>query len=222
MRRWFAVAAITVGCFAVTHTAHALVARPFPLSQKVAISDAVIVGRVVALEEKALEVAQAPNAPKAAYTVANIKIDDGLIGTKGLTNIRVGFIPTAASNPTTGRPPIRRPGVVIPNLKAGQEGCFFLTKHPVGDFYIITPGAAPLDKKAENYGKELTAVRKFAKIVANGPAALSSADAKERLTAAGMLIQRYRTWRGSDKQEPIPAEESRKILTVLLESDWAV
>src|SRR5262245_60598327 len=140
MRRWFAVAAVAVACLFLTPTVHALVARPFPLSQKVAVSDAVVVGRVVTLEEKAVEVAQAPNAAKAAYTIANIKIDDGLVGTKGLTNIRVGFIPTAAGNPAGGRPVIRRPGVVIPNLTAGQEGCFFLTKHLVGDFYVITPG----------------------------------------------------------------------------------
>lgn len=221
MRPWFAVAAVAVGCLGLIPTVQALVARPFPLPQKVAVSDAVVVGRVVALEERAVEVPQAPNAAKAAYTIANIKIDDGLGGTKGLTNIRVGFIPTTAGDPAGGRP-IRRPGVVIPNLAAGQEGCFFLTRHPVGDFYVITPGAAPLDKKAENYAKELAAVRKFAKIMADAPAALSAADAKERLTAAGMLVQKYRAWRGSDKQEPIPAEESKKILTVLLESDWAV
>src|SRR5262245_4765700 len=139
MRRWFAVAAVAAGCLMLTQTVHALVARPFPLAQKVAVSDAVVVGRVVAVEERVVEVAQAPNATKTAYTIANIKINDGLVGTKGLTNIRVGFIPTAAVNPNGGRPPIRRPGVVIPNLAAGQEGCFFLSKHPVGDFYVITP-----------------------------------------------------------------------------------
>src|SRR5262245_22577620 len=172
MRRWFVVAAVVAACLSSTQTVHALVARPFPLPQKVAVSDAVVVGRVVALEERAVEFAQAPNAPKVAYTIANIKIDDGLIGTKGLTNIRVGFVPTATGTPNGGRPPVRRPGVVIPNLAAGQEGCFFLSKHPVGDFYIITPAAAPLDKKAENYAKELAAVRKFAKIMAGATAAL--------------------------------------------------
>jgi hypothetical protein len=56
----------------------------------------------------------------------------------------------------------------------------------------------------------------------NPQAALKSKDADERLMAAAILIEKYRTFRGpgAPKQEPIDAAESKLIVLAIANADW--
>ena len=91
-----------------------------------------------------------------------------------MTQFRVGFPDGAGSVPQ----PAGRPGVAVRPLPArfapvalaaGMEGCFFLNPHHDGDFYVIASNGmgAPLNKKDENYAKQLEEIKKVAKIIAD-------------------------------------------------------
>jgi hypothetical protein len=215
MRLWFTLVALAI----LASMAPAQQIR-ITLPQKVALADCVVTGKVVALEENPVEVSVLPDSPKKlSYTIANLKIDEALVGAKDLTNIRIGFVPGKAG----GVSPTRVPGAMaIRDLAVGQEGCYFLIKHIVGDFYTIAPMIAPLDKKAETYAKDLERVKTLTKILADPAAALKATEPKERLTAASMLILSYTAPRYNAKQIEIPADESKQILTILSEANWAL
>lgn len=230
MKRWFAtpLAMTAAVLLASPLAAKALVVRVPSLPEQVVQSDAIIVGKVQALEEKPVEAKLFVGAPqKVPFTVANVHIDEVLLGLKSVTHIRVGFIPQpAAADPSTGTRPAIRPrgGLPNPTLKVNQEGCFFLQKHPDGDFYILTPMSNPLDRKDENYKKQVANIQKSLKLLAAPVAALQSPKLDDRLFTASLLVQKYRQFRntggGQPVQQPIGAEESRLILEAIAEADW--
>jgi len=56
-------------------------------------ADIIVVGKVTAIEPNAVLVERRPGADKVAHMVATIRIDESLLGAKGLTHVRVGFVP---------------------------------------------------------------------------------------------------------------------------------
>jgi len=105
-------------------------------------------------------------------------------------------------------------------LTAGMEGCFFLTRHPDGDFYVLA-GGPPLQKKDEKYAKDLEQVKKVVKAIEDPVTALKAKDLDDRFQTAYVALQRYQTPRGgSTAREPIPAEESKLIVALLAELPW--
>jgi hypothetical protein len=69
--------------------------------------------------------------------------------------------------------------------------------------------------------EEVELAKRMAKRLEDPMAGLKSADAKERLLTAGMLLGRYRlSTNGAGKQVPIDAAESKLILEILAASDW--
>ena len=110
-------------------------------------AEVVVLGKVTEIEKDAVEAtpyAGAPKEQKLSYKIVVLKIDAALIGGQGLTQIRVGF---SADAPVGGIEEqdglIRRggrrgySGGGAVALTAGQEGCFFLTPHHDGDFYVM-------------------------------------------------------------------------------------
>ena len=123
--------------FAAT-TANAMRIAPPAPAIRVAQAHAIIVGKVVSIEEKPVLAKPFPGSKdKVEYQIAIIKINDPILAAKGLTHIRVGFIPPAAPQP--GRPggPIaigpRRLGVTFAK---DQEVLVFLQPHLDGNFMI--------------------------------------------------------------------------------------
>src|SRR5262245_11795586 len=153
MHRWFAPCSLTVAVTLVAGNfipARALVARMPSTPEKVVMADSIVVGKIVAIEDKEIGAGQYPGGPvRVHYKVVSLKIEETLRGTKGLTHVRVGFVPMPKVDGGPGRPvgPIRRPGM-NPELKVGQEGCFFLARHHEADFYIVPQFAAHFDKNA--------------------------------------------------------------------------
>jgi hypothetical protein len=152
-----------------------------------------------------------------------------LIGAKGLTLVRVGFSADApAASPPADAPPVAarvarlRPRVVAVALIAGLEGCFMLDRLPGADFYVLSGNGPPLDKKDENYAKQLEPVQKAARAIEDPVTALKAKDLDDRFLAAHALLRRYQSGSPSDVLgTPLPSEENQLILDLLLELPWA-
>jgi len=220
---WAGLAGLS--CLVQVQAAPALkmMAPPSP-PQRLAQADAVVVGKITAVEDKPIKAERFPgDKDKGEYQVVVVKISEPLAGIKGLTHVKVGHVLPQTVPPGPGgiRRPIR-PGFRLQpvRLDKGQEVCLFLKQHPKESFYVVNSAMDVLDKTAPNYEKQLKELRQYAKIAADPSAALSSRDADERFRAAATLIYRYRTYRGMGKTEPVATEESKKILTVLAEADW--
>ncbi|MDY3559849.1 hypothetical protein R5W23_001021 [Gemmata sp. JC673] len=205
--------------------------RPAP--QRAITAEAVVVGKVTAIEKDTVEaVPPFPGAKeKVTYRVAVVKIESMLAGADNLTHIKIGTqppqpAPVPAPPGGPGVRPIRpiRPGFQVPELKEGQEMLFFLTKHPSADFYIIPNMSLPVDIKTDAGKKELEAVKKVTGVLADPMKALKSDKAETRLLAATTMVTKYRSYPdfgGEVEQAAIPADESKLILKALVEADWS-
>ncbi len=108
------------------------------------------------------------------------------------------------------------------NLDVGQEAIFFLQAHPTADFYTQISYGLPLAKSDPNYETERKAIGRLLKIVADPHTALLAEKAADRQFAACALLARYRTSRPAAlTTEPIPADESKRILEILAEMKWS-
>jgi hypothetical protein len=223
----FAVGALMLA-WALPAAARAIAIQNRTPAQQAMQAEVIVAGKVSEIEKEMSKATQFPGAQeKVDYHVGVIKIADNIAGAKGLTTIRVGFLPAPKGDPGPVGGPIRRPPFRQPQatLSDGQEGVFFLTKHHDGDFYIMQQFGLPLDKKAADYDKQLETVKRIIKIVEDPAAALKVKDAAERQFAAVLLVQKYRTYpqnagNKQPKQEEIPADQSKQILQAMAEMEW--
>src|SRR5262245_26019483 len=118
-----------LSCLAVATipaSARAMMVAPAPLAQRVATADCVVIGKVTRIEDKTVTAARFPgDKEKGEYQVAVVQIEEAVVGARGLTHIRVGFIPpTPVPVPDAGPGPKlfikRRPQVT---LTQDQEVC---------------------------------------------------------------------------------------------------
>jgi len=232
LTKWSRVAgAAVVLAVAGALSVKAMMMAPAPISQRVAMADGVVVGKVTRIEEKTVAALQFPGNPNPVeYKIAVVKIDKAFGNIKKGTEVRVGFIPPPPVNPNpnpgAGRPFIlRRPNRDVQLVK-DQEACLFLTKHFDASFYVANNYFDVITKTKETaatFDKDLAEIERFSKLLADPMAGLESKKADDRLTTIELLLARYRTSRPSatpPKQEPIPAAESKAILTILAEADW--
>jgi hypothetical protein len=201
---------------------------PLSLPERIVLADYIVVGKVVAEEDARVEAPyQVGSTAKVQHKVVSLKIDEAIFGGKGLTHLRVGF-PVGVGGAGGVAGPGLRVGaggmVADPRLEVGQEGCFFLARHHAADLLIVPPGCPPMEKKADDFTKQVTFVRRSVKLLADPIASLKSKDAEDRLIIAALLLNRYSTVRrtkpGLVKRVPIPEEDSKLILAALLEGDW--
>jgi len=208
----FAAAFVGVSIAAMAAEAGVIVMPP-PGAARIANADAVLVGKVTSIEPEDVMVGTTK------YRIAVVQIDDAIKGTKeGVKSMRVGFIPIEKPKPNviiTGGRPVQ--------LQVGQAGLFVLKKNAKDTFFEIggIVGYYVNSDKNDDFAKELAAAKSAAKASANPQASLKSKDADERLAAAGMLIEKYRAFRGPKAgQEAIDAEESKLIMKALGDADW--
>jgi hypothetical protein len=210
----------------------AMMIAPQPVAQRVALAQCVVVGKVTALEEKPVAASTFPGVQqKSFYKVAVIKIVDGLMGAKGLTSIRVGFLPPPPPPPAVKggengpkiRPFILRKRYPTVDLKVGQEACFILDKHHEASFYVASNFNNVIYKN-NAFDNQVKQIKHYTQLLATPMKGLKAKDAEDRLTTAGMLINRYRTAKPGMKfpykTEAIDADESKLILTTLAEADF--
>lgn len=203
----------------------ALMVAPAPIPDRLALADAVVVGKIVSIEDKTISAKRYPGDPnKAEFKVALIQIDDPLHGAKGLTRIRVGFVPPVAPQP--GKPVIGGGINRFPQMNhaVGQEACFFLKKHCEADFHVAPMYFDVIDKKVAGFDKELAQIKQCTKLLENPGASLQSKNADERLLTAAMLLTRYRTpppGVQNPKAEALSAVQSKLLLGALASADWS-
>jgi hypothetical protein len=195
--------------------------RPQPAYTRVGTVDTVVVGRVTALEDKDTEVDPLFGGPqKTTFRVARVSISEPLRGLDAdKKDIRVAFPPPRKPGP--GRPIIPGIGNGV-NLQVGQEGLFLLTKHPKENFYVLSIDFDFIAQSMNaSLAKEVEQVKRSVKLLADPTAGLKSKDADDRLLTAALLLGKYRTFRpGFQKQAPVDAEESKLILSAVLDADW--
>jgi hypothetical protein len=205
----------------------------------VALADAVVVAKVDESKQGvvyAFGVLKIPGAKKMPHQVAELNVGSVVLGPKewakrreahglqpvGFT-LQVGYIVTRGPN---GEDLSRLRRFATVKLTAGQEGCFFLKKHPEESFYVLQNAYDVVDKaKAKNFDRDLALIKRCAGLLKDPKLGLQARDKEDRLLTAAMLISRYRTpqfiYTGPPRTVPIDAEESRRILTILQEGDWS-
>lgn len=181
-------------------------------------AELIVVGKVQEVEKDLAKVSEYPGGPKVPFQIVSVKVSETLGLAKGLTHVRIGFVPKE------GRDADRR-FEVIHNLVEGQEGCFFLMKHPEADFYVQFPNGSQLLSSQNDYYKQLGTIKKITKALSEPLTALKAKDAADRQITACALVMKYRSHPeglkgGPITPEPIPAEESKLILTALSEMEW--
>lgn len=190
------------------------IAAPPPPVQRALAAEVVVVGKVMAIEKESVGVAPAPGAEKVEYRVAVVKVESGLAGAANLTHVKVGF--PAAAGPRRGLPVVA--------LMEGQEGLFFLNKHPGAGFYSYNWMTSPVDATAPDYKAQVAVVKKALTAVADPMPALKAGRAEDRTLAAVALVLKYRTappTGGEVEPVKVPADESRLVLKALAEADWS-
>lgn len=226
-------AAVVAVLGAVAQARAMMVIAPPPGATRVALADAIVIGRVVSLEKDEVSLPAYPGAPATAktnYRVAVVQVAEAIKGAKGLKTVRVGFfappkmIPGGPVPPGGGIRPIRpgfRPGLRRVELQVGQSGLLYLTKSADKDLYLI-PGMYDFTQSTSpNYDNESQEARKGAKLLADPMAGLKAKDNSTRFLTAALLITQYRHFRpGKNTTEPIDAEESKLILQALADADW--
>lgn len=199
--------------------------------QKLTRAEVVVVGKVTAIEKDTVDAPLYPGVKeKTAYKVAVIKVESALVGAANVTHVKVGFVPAAApapggdpAVPPRGRPIPGRGGFGPVTLTEGQEGLFYLSKHHSADFYTINPMMAPLGAKDEGYKDQLAQVKQAAAVIADPMKGLKADKATDRLFAANVLVQKYRSYPeggGEAEQVKIGADESKLVLKAIAEGDW--
>ncbi len=203
--------------------------------QRAAQAETIVVGTVTTIEPDILNLTPVSGGAKANYMVAVVKVRQPILGAKGVTHIRVGFIPSANNtvndedgmmfNCKLGGYPS---GNGSYNLVVGQEACFFLVKHHEGDFYTLPQYCPPLAKNHFYFDDELTQIKRVVDVVRNPVESLKAKESSDRQFAAAVLFQRNRVAPqvGSGKNAPtvktvpLSQEESKLILDGLGEMTW--
>jgi hypothetical protein len=208
-------------------------------------ADAIVVGRVVAIEPMDVQAAPAAGQAKVNYRVAVIQVSEPIHGVKKETQtIRVGFM-AQANGPNVVPPgggiqilPVNQPAIqpfpggrrVFPgnvqmNLEVGQDGMFTLNKHHQENFFVV-PGFNNFINRQNNpnFDNEVKTAKQLGKVMGDPVAALKAEDKQDRYLAAAILVSKYRTPFNPTgmpmKSEKITAEESKLILQAIAGGDW--
>jgi len=192
-------------------------------------AEAVVIGEIVAIESESITVDSNQGAGKVPHLVATLRIIENLNGPRGITHVRVAFVARNRTNlgdeqafefQNQGRP-WNGPAMLSP----GQHGCFFLDKHPFGEFYVPTTMGYPLASSDGAYDRHLAAVRNIVKAFNDPLNALQAKEAADRQLAACALVMKYRLQPAAVNNlapvpKPISAEESKLIMKALGEMNW--
>jgi hypothetical protein len=215
MNRAFFVPLVLAALPAAAHAKIAVPQPPHP-AIRAALADCIVVGKVTSIEEKPVDALAAPGAKdKVPYTVAVVKVDEAITGAKGLTHVRVGFLPRQG-----------RLAAFQFQLAKDQEVCLVLQSHFDGAFYTATYAYDAIDRKTsgEVFDKQVNDLKKYVKLLADPKPGLTAKDVQERVETAAMLVAKYRTPRPAaapPKTEPVDAETSKLVLQALADADWA-
>ena len=205
--------------------ARAMMIAPAPISQRVALSELIVVGKVTGFGDKLVSAVPPFGGDKVDYQIAIVKVNDPILGAKGAKEIRVGFLPPPPPQPA---PMPGKPFLLIKRypqftLSLDQEACLFLVKHPTEDFYIGQNYFDVINKTGNDaFDKNMDEVKRAAGLLADPAAGLKAKNNDDRFLTASMLLTRYRTQKpgAGTKTEAIDADESKQILLAIADAEW--
>jgi hypothetical protein len=210
-------------------SAPAMMIAPQPVLDRVPSADVIAIVKVTGFEDKLVKASPFPGQKnQVEYKIAVADVTDGILGTKGMKKIRLGFIPPPPPPPPPmpGQPVVFRKPFRGVTFAPGQEALVFVTKHHESDFYVPGMYYNVVDKKnTAQFDKDVALAKRCAKLLADPMAGLKAKDAEDRLLTAEMLIIRYRGGQFAPigqqpKFEPIDGAESKLILETLAAADW--
>jgi hypothetical protein len=214
-KKILALAYLTAGLvLPIGFAAAGVLVAPPPIPVRIANSEVVFVGKVVALEPVDVDAKAFPAAKETTkYTIAIVNVSKVISGLKDEKMVRVGFIAKTKPGPI---------GLFNPKLTVGQEGLFMIRKHVEGKFYQAPMNGFFISSQQKTFEDDIKLANKALAISADTKSALKSKDADERLMAAAMVIAKYRTHTPgvTIKEEPIDAAESKLILSAISDAKW--
>ena len=220
LKKLFAVALPFAGLAVVSQSAWALIIAPPPGPIRIVQSDAVFVGRVIAIEPQDVDAKPFPQAKETVkYRVAVVAVSDSIRGVKDIKMVRIGFIPPT---PPKKGAPISSGSLRNIQVQVGQEGLFMINKHSDGKFCQAPGDGYFVSSQDKQFKDEVKTAIKTVEVLANPIQSLKSKDAEERLLAASLQVAKHRQQKPPfpNKQEPIDAEESKLILQVITAEKW--
>ena len=214
-KKILALAYLTAGLvLPIGFAAAGVLVAPPPIPVRIANTEVVFVGKVVALEPVDVDAKAFPAAKETIkYTIAVVNVSKVMSGLKDEKMVRVGFIAKTKPGPI---------GLFNPKLTVGQEGLFMISKHVEGKFYQAPMNGYFISSQQKTFEDDIKLANKALAILADTKSALKSKDAHERLMAAAMVIAKYRTHTPgvTIKEEPIDAAESKLILSAISDAKW--
>jgi len=197
----------------------AIVVVTIPSANRVALTDAIVVGRVVAHEDKDVAALNIPGGLKGKYRIAIVKVAERVYGLKDAKFVRVGYVPRMAGGVVDGE---RFRDLGAPDLTIGLDGAFFLTKHFAEDFFVVPMPFDFMPRATVEFDRELPAIRGDAKMLENPLVHLKAKNPEERFEIASLLVTKYRGGPrpAGVKTEAVGQEESQRILKGILEAKW--
>jgi hypothetical protein len=204
-------------------------APPPPITERFLAANAVVLGKVTAIEKDTVEVSlDKDGKQKMTFNVAVVKVEANFAGADKLTHIKIGYVVPKVDPKLPPHFAGRGAPYGIPPAPGSAEAVFFLQKHEKGGFSVISPLYGLISSDTP-YGKtEIAQIKQLSEALADPTKSLKSDKAELRSTAAIGLITKYSIQRfsapGSTDANlvPIDADESRLILKGLAEGDWAL
>lgn len=188
---------------------------PMPVPLRLAVADCAFVGTITKVEAKPTAALPYPGATmKIDFTIAVVKLDKPVTGTKGLTHVRVGYYQVRGSG---GVPRYRLPRV-------GEKALFLLRRRSDLTFFPMSLWSDIVYSGQGNnpgWKKLLEEVDQSRKLLQKPIQSLKSKEAGAAWQTASMLLMRYRTPPlGPRKEIPIDGTESRLILEAMAKANW--
>jgi hypothetical protein len=175
---------------------------PAPIAERVAVAHTVILGTVTSIEDKGVV------HDGIEYKLAVVKVNEAFRGAKGLTHMRVAFLP-ATRFPVNS---IQKDTDVLLFLSPAKGQTFFKTRM----YYDV------VNKTSPRWAREVEQTRACAQALENADRLLKEGKPEERSLAAAMLLLQYRSQKGATKVgDAVDATQSKAILLTLADSDWA-
>jgi hypothetical protein len=179
---------------------------------RVPYADAIVLGKVTAIDEKTVEAKAVPDGGgNATFTIATVSVSRVIHGPDD-KEIKVGFV-RVAEDP---KDPDHQ------NLRKDRECCFVLYKHPDQPFYVYHDHRVDIfDSNHPWYERRIKVIEKCYDLMKDPKTVLKESKSDlDKLLCACLMIHRYRNPKIGSKTEPIDEEESRLILWTLSEADW--
>ena len=192
-----------------------------------------VVSGTLKAEKDTVDIKQYPQAPvSTVFKVFTLKVKDVLVGDKVETiTLLVGpadpaQIPFDDGSGRINIQPSFRPWLNNIQVIDGQEGVFFVTRHPSSEKYSqLVPGAIPLNALDTKYKENVAVIEKVQAVLKDPIKSLKAEKAEDRFLAAQTLVQKYRAYppnaNSGVEEVAIDADQSKLILAAILEGDFA-